>query len=202
MAPAGNVQAPHPNLKPKQDRPVSYYHSPNSNSEFQHLKDRRQSGSPPPPPTATSTVSSSSSSSNSSNSSSQFIKPPQMSSFQQQQQPQHPRAGVDAQKRITNLMASPPLPPPPPNLSTVPNSIAYQNYLSPILTKLSLKYRNVSESGQIITVDPNLEHTIDEIRNSFLSLEQQHHGACDSFIKNILNVLNSKNSNSSITTTH
>jgi hypothetical protein len=49
----------------------------------------------------------------------------------------------------------------------------------------------VSESGQIITVDPNLERTIDEIKGAFYALEQQHPGACDMFIKNIFDVLNS-----------
>jgi hypothetical protein len=86
-----------------------------------------------------------------------------------------------------------------------PQSSSFTSILAPILTQLSHKYRNVSESGQIITVDPNLEHTIDEIKAAFYSLELQHPGACDLFIKNIFNVLNSTttaSTSASLSTSH
>ena len=102
----------------------------------------------------------------------------QVSSFVQN----HSRQSSDQLKRYT-----PNAPSSSTNQAQV-TSNTYLNVLSPIFSNLALKYRNSSLTSQ---VNSNSIDTpkLDDLKNSFLNLEQQHPGSSDLFIKNIFSLL-------------
>jgi hypothetical protein len=62
--------------------------------------------------------------------------------------------------------------------------------ISSILTQLSQKYR-VTQQPQYTFL--NFDQKLDELKGSFLFMEQQHPGATDTFVKNIFQILSPNN---------
>lgn len=69
-------------------------------------------------------------------------------------------------------------------------STAYSNIILPILNQLSTKYkhRNLVSSNNGST-STSIENVIDELKSSFLYLDQSNPGSLDSLIKNMFQIL-------------
>lgn len=157
------------NQTKKPDRPVSYYQQ----APERLPRERRQSNSPPP-------------------------SSPQTSApiITHQHHQSHTRQPSDQLKQRYPQGGQ--------TTTSSSNQIAsntFLNVLSPIFSQLSLKYnRNSSfnsSSQQPSFHNGNDAPKVDDLKNSFLLLEQQHPGSSDIFIKNIFSLLNLKpNANS------
>ena len=80
-------------------------------------------------------------------------------------------------------------------------SNTYFNVISPLLTQLAADQRRSTASGSNSTTI-NLEHKIDELKSAFYHLEQQNPGACDTFIKNIFNILKPSSEQTTASSSH
>jgi serine/threonine-protein kinase 24/25/MST4 len=162
----------------KNDRPKSYYENQNIDRQ---LKDnnRRQSASPPPV------------SSNANKLSNQPPPPPSqhhipfnhVRSQSLQQQPTTSNDVTSSQQPQLRRMPAPMTTTTYVNQATSASSTtASPSYsiVSAVLNQLAQKYRH-----QYVNIDQKLE----ELKNSFLFMEQQHTGATDAFIKNIFQIL-------------
>lgn len=122
------------------------------------------------------------------------IPPPPLSSFTANNHHQRTQSlqaqTTNSNEQIKRLPASTASPASPNSSSNT-----YVNILSPILSQIGTKHRHSTSSG---SVEPKL----DELKSAFFTLEQQHPGACDLFIKNIFSILKPAQTSSSGASNH